>query len=594
MRRASRFILLAAVRCLLAQSPQRETVVVTGSFEPAPLEEIDRVVRVFAAGKEQLLLTNSFIDFLRLDTSLDVQARGANGTQSDLSIRGSGFGQTLVLLNGMRLNDPQSGHHNLDIPLPLDASSRIEVLKGTGSAYYGSDAIGGAVNLITQAPEITEIRLRSAAGNFGVNQESASLSYVLRAFTEQLAFARDFSSGFRADRDYRNLALASITHVTTRLGATDVVLAENDRPFGADQFYGNFNSWERTRGWFASIRQDLGANTEVDFAYRRHTDLFVLYRDRPAVFTNRHAAESYESAVRRHDSVGPNVTISYGLDGYHETVASNNLGYHQRDRGAGYFAIDIRALRRFSISVGGREEVYTGLRRQFSPTVSMGYWLSEHFKLRASASRAFRLPSFTDLYYHDPANVGSPNLRPESAWGYEAGVDWHATQKLRGELTVFHRRERDVIDYVRASLNDVYRATNFDRLNFTGVEAALISQPFQNHQVEFRYTGLTGAHSAIGGYISKYVFNYPTHSGVVSWQATLPHGIIARTRVDVLQRIAREPYGVWDVYAASTRGHLHPFLQLTNLSATRYVEILGVTTPGRGIVGGVEATFSKK
>ena len=83
------------------------------------------------------------------------------------------------------------------------------------------------------------------------------------------------------DRDYRNLQLASLTHWKTKLGATDLLLSTGDKPFGANQFYGDFDSWERTRQWFASIRQELGSKTEFDFGYRRHTDLFVLYREDP-------------------------------------------------------------------------------------------------------------------------------------------------------------------------------------------------------------------------------------------------------------------------------------------------------------------------
>src|SRR5207253_74250 len=98
----------------------------------------------------------------------------------------------------------------------------------------------------------------------------------------------------------------------TLLGATSVTLAMNDRPFGADQFYGPYNSWERTRTWFAAIRQELGKNTEASFAFRRHTDLFVLFRNDPAYYTNRHAVEGYQAALRRHDRLAANTTVSYG------------------------------------------------------------------------------------------------------------------------------------------------------------------------------------------------------------------------------------------------------------------------------------------
>ncbi|MEO8125672.1 MAG: TonB-dependent receptor [Bryobacteraceae bacterium] len=564
-----------------------ETVVVTGYFDPVPLEEADRAVRSIDV-KNLELISNTFADVLRLDSSLDLRQRAPGGLQSDLTIRGGSFGQTLILLNGLRLNDAQSGHHNLDVPVPLESIERVEVLKGSGSTRYGSDAVGGVVNFITRQPDASEIRLRTAIGNFGVNQQRGVLSFVRNTFTEQLSFSRDFSSGFQPDRDYRNLSLASNTHLRTRIGATDVTLANNDRPFGADQFYGNYNSWERTRSWFTSIRQTLGERTEASFAYRRHTDLFVLYRDRPEVFTNRHVVEGFQAALRRSDRLGGNSVLHYGAEGYRDSIDSNNLGRHQRSRGAGYLALDVRALKRFSFNAGVREEIYGWNQTQFSPSVSGGYWLSSTLKLRASVSRAFRLPSYTDLYYHDPANVGSPNLRPEKAWSYEGGLDWAIHGKWKGELSVFRRQETDGIDYVRYSASDIWRAANFQRIAFTGVEASVRRELRPGGLIELQYTGLNGAQSALAGAFSKYAFNYPIHSGLGGWQGYLPWQILARARFGVLQRFGRDPYGVIDLYAASTRGRIHPFLQLTNVTDTVYQEIFGVSMPGRAVLGGIE------
>ncbi|MEO8028531.1 MAG: TonB-dependent receptor [Bryobacteraceae bacterium] len=584
--------LLLCTLGLFAQAPpkpQTDSVVVTGAFEPIPLEETDRAVQSWKLDDQQRVLINTLFDLLRLDPAMDVRGRAPNGVQTDVSIRGGGFGQTLVLLNGLRLNDAQSGHHNFDVPIPADLVDRVEVLRGAGSTMYGSDAIAGVVNVITRTPESSEIRIRSALGNFGVNQESLSGVFARKNFVQSLAVSRDFSSGFAADRDYRNLSMASLSHWRGSLGAGDLTLAMNDRPFGGDQFYGNFNSWERTRTWFAALSQQIGANTTAAFAYRRHTDLFVLYRDRPSVFENRHSDESYQASVRRHDRLSETVSLNYGVEGYRDSVESTNLGNHDRARGAGYVALDLRALRRFSFSIGGREEFFTGGRKEFSPTISAGAWLSPQWKLRGSASRAFRLPSYTDLYYHDPANIGSPDLRPESAWGFEGGVEWTPKAgRIRADATLFHRREKDDIDYVRKSPTDIYRATNFQRLNFTGVEAAVTVALQKTQWLDVRYTSLHGIQDVLGGLQSKYTFNYPRNSGIVGWRAALPHGFLIRTRIGVLDRLGRDPYAVWDAYAAKRHGRWTPFIQFTNLTATTYQEIIGVRTPGRGVVGGIE------
>ena len=120
----------AATPVELARSPARLTVITR-----------DQIAR---------LPVHSIADVLRLLSSVDVRARGERGVQTDFAIRGANFGQMLVLVDGVRLNDAQSGHHNGDIPVPLDAIERIEILHGPGSSLFGADAFGGTINVITR------------------------------------------------------------------------------------------------------------------------------------------------------------------------------------------------------------------------------------------------------------------------------------------------------------------------------------------------------------------------------------------------------------------------------------------------------------
>jgi iron complex outermembrane receptor protein len=548
---------------------------------------MDRAVTVLPARSQSLVL-NTLVDLLRLDPSLDLQERAPGGVQTDLSIRGSSFGQTLVLLNGLRLDDAQTGHHDMDIPVPLDAVSRIEVLRGSGSTMYGSDAVAGAINIITAPPEGTELRLRTAAGDYGINQQSASVARTIGKVSEQLTFSRDFSSGFMPDRDYRNLDFASTTYLSTGLGASNLTLAYMDRPFGADQFYGPYPSWEDTKTWFAGLQQAIGQDTEVSFGYRRHSDLFVLFRDQPEIYTNHHSDESWQTAIRRSHSITNTASLHYGVEGLHESIVSNNLGNHARSRAAAYAALDFRALKRFSLSLSAREEIYRSFSGEFSPTVAGGVWFSPKWKLRASASRAFRVPSYTDLYYSDPSNFGNPNLRPERAWTYEAGLDWNPATRTHGSITVFERRERDGIDYYSPSPTGPWHALNIQNLDFTGVESSLRFTLGHAQTLDFRYAWLLGVQDTLTSGYTKYTFNYPTNSGLVAYQADLPLGVLFRTRIGVVDRRERDPYGLWDIYVASTRGKVHPFVQMSNITSASYQEIPGVVMPGRTVIGGVE------
>jgi iron complex outermembrane receptor protein len=590
-------VLLLFATAAFAQKPpvvaDPETVVVTGTFTPIPLSEANRAVLSLNT-REHDLLFNSFADYLQLDPSIDLRQRGTDGIQADLSIRGASFGQSLVLLNGMRINDAQSAHHNLDIPVPLEAVSSMEVLHGAGSTLYGSDAMGGAVNFITAPPPKTELRARAGLGNFGFNQERIVGSYLGKNWSEQISASRDFSTGFRPDRDYRSSSASSDTWVKSGLGQSHLLFAGSDRPFGADQFYGSFPSWERTKSWFASMSQDLGKDTNVDFAYRRHSDEFVLLRDNPSIYENNHISQSWQGAVRRNSALSNDFKLAYGVDAQGDVIDSNNLGHHSRNRGAGYINGDFQLLHRVFLSLGARDEVFTGGRNEFAPSLSGGVFLGRGWKLRASASRAFRLPTYTDLYYSDPANLGNPLLKPESAWSFEGGPEWNLGGRLSAEATVFHRRERNDIDYVRSSPSVPWQATNIDNLNFTGVEAALRFRLPKSQELNVSYTALHGSQEALPGLTSKYVFEYPSQNAVVSWMAEFKTQFALRTRLGVLQRIEQDPYPLWDFSFSRTTGWLRPYLQLSNLSNTEYEEIPGVAMPGRSVIGGLEFILSRR
>ena len=153
---------------------------------------------------------------------------------------------------------------------------------------------------------------------------------------------------------------------------------------------------------------------------------------------------------------------------------------------------------------------------------------------------------------------------------------------------LFHRREKNDIDYVRNSPQDIWRATNFERLHFTGLELLVESKLAHSQKIDVQYTALHGAQAELGTLQSKYVFNYPNHEATASWQILASNGLLARTRLGVTSRYQREPYALWDLFAAWTKPRLRPYLQFTNLTSTRYEEVPGVIMPGRMALAGVE------
>jgi outer membrane cobalamin receptor len=614
----------ASLLCLstaLAQQPQQapsanaaapqakpgtiaQSITVTTTLEPLPLAESDRSVNLISP-RDQPLVSNSVVDLLRQDSSLNLQARAPNGVQADLSLRGTTFEQSLILLNGLRINDPETGHLNLDIPIPLDAVTRIDILHGSGSTFYGSDAIGGAVNLLTQPPSPGLTVVASAGGgSFHSIEQHLRASTTTGPIAEQLTAGRDTSDGFIPDRNYSSNALASETWLTSKPGTTDILLATSDRPYGANQFYGPYPSWERTKGWFASIQQQLGQKTAASFGYRRHTDLFVLFADQPAIYENNHITTSYEGALRRADNPAPNITLSYGLEADGDTIHSNSLGQHARNQGAGYVNLSLRALGRFSLSLGVRDEILTGNSsgndNVFSPSVAAAYTLTRTTRLRASAGHGFRLPTYVDLYYADPTTIGNPNLKPESSWSYEAGAEWTPTSsRLTLNAATFRLQQKNAIDYSKLILAtdaltfaEPWQAVNIQNLNITGAEATVRLRLTSNQQLQFSYTAAHAA-SPPPNILSEYAYNYAAQNALLGWTGNFRQ-LTAHTQLNIVQKTTHTPYPLWDIALSRNTGHLRPYLRALNLSNTGYEEIPQVPLQGRTIMAGVEFNWSRR
>lgn len=605
-------LIAACTAPLAAQQPATsslpatsQTVVVNASSDPASLAGSDRTVVVLDTAAQPLLL-ESLPDNLRLDTSLQVQERGPNGVQADISIRGATFEESLILLNGMRVDDPQTSHFNLDIPVPLDAIVRAEVLHGAGSVYYGSDAIAGAVDLITAEPGThaagqpsrLSITGRAGYGSFASTEQHLLANYSRQHWSEQLAGSRDTSSGFVADRNYRSEALSSETWLHSRLGTTDVLLGGSDRPFGANDFYGPYASFEHTKQWLAILQQQLGQRTLAGLSYRRHSDVYILEVTDPALYENNHIDEAWQGVVRRTDQLGRGLHLSTGLDGSADTIRSSSLGRHGRNQAAGYASLDLRAGSRWTLSAAGREEVFSGGASSFSPTAAAGYRVSERLRLRGSLGHGFRLPTYTDLYYSDPATVGNANLKPETSWSYEGGGIWIPSDRVSLEATAFQNRISNGIDYSKTSLTAKYQATNTGSLAFTGAETALhlrvpASYGVRNQQIDLSYTGIHASRSAPPGLISAYVFNYDAQNASFSWTGLVGSQIIARTQVGLIQRVGQTAYPLWSAALSRSAGRVRPYLRLANLSNTGYEELAGLPTPGRSVTGGLSFSWSR-
>lgn len=581
-------LLLLLATCAPAPPPEpvRETVIVTGHAEPVPFENLSRVVVVITREEIARLPVRSVAEVLQYLSSVDVQSRGALGVQSDFSVRGAAFGRTLVLVNGVRINDAQSGHHNADIPVLLDEIDRIEVLYGQGSSLYGADAFGGTINVITRRPSPGARRASLSAGQFGYVDASAGASFGGGAVAHSLGIAASRSSGFMPARDFETLAASS----ETRFGDRGALLVSHLwKDFGANGFYGPAPSRERTNQTLVSIagrlvRTDRGEAGLVA-SYRTHGDWFLYDPRSAASLPNRHRTHAVEAILKAQRVLSDRTRVNAGVTLGGDWIRSNNLGDHAFARGSAFAELQQRLGSRTLLYPGLRLDLYSTFGASAAPSVAVSTWLTRGFKARASAGRAFRIPTFTELYYQDPNHLATPTLTAEHGWEGEAGLDWIGGG-WQASASLFARRESNVIDWIRASPLERWRTTNIRRVTMTGSELGVMRRAGEAGFVRLDYTHLDADAGAVD-FLSKYVLDYARHKLTASASVPLPRGFALGQRLAYARRADRRASWVLDARVSRRIGPADVFVEGTNLLDEAYQEIIGVDMPGRWVRAGL-------
>jgi iron complex outermembrane receptor protein len=582
---------LPAPRAYAQAAAIHETVVVTGTAAPTPLGNLGRALTVISRDEIERLPVAAVDDLLRLIASVDTRSRGARGVQSDFGIRGAGFGQTLVLLNGARLNDVQSGHHNADIPVSLADVERVEVLLGAGSSLHGADAFGGTINIITRRAG-PRLSAGVAVGQHRLFESNATVALARASTTHTLSGAFGRSSGFMPARDH-NTRLARY-QAAWRSGAT-LGVAYLDKEFGANGFYGPAPSREWTDQLLTTAQRRFAGparwSVVLDAAYRTHGDRFVYDVSRPALSDNRHRTHAISADVRGHYAASERTTLSVGAGGGGDAIGSSNLGDHQFARGSLFAELRHAVRERVLIHPGVRFDTYTGFGTSWSPSVAVSAWISPHVKWRASGGRAFRVPTFTELYYRDPNHQAAGALVPEAAWSADAGLDafrgpWSAS------LTAFSRWEEDVIDWVRASPAERWRTVNIRHVDTQGIEVSFARRAGRLGHLGVQYAAQRSEAGRLE-LLSKYVLDYPRHSLAAS-ASQVWRGVSFGQRLEFKRRADGRRYWPVDLRAACRRGRGELFIDATNILDTSYEEIRGVAMPGRWVRVGIRIASASR
>ena len=597
----------------------------------------------------------SISDLLDNAVGIDIRSRSGLGVQSDLSIRGGTYDQSLLMIDGVKMSDPQTGHHMMNAPLFLDQVERVEQINNGGSRWFGPYAFSGAVNLITKRADSNSVQLRLTGGEYGYLDAGVSGSGVTENTSTTVSINRRQSFGYisNTDFDMNNL------FVTSNVDVKDMTFKFNggitDKSFGAQNFYtANFPSqYEATRTYFASLQTtlDFGKLKVTPRAYfRRHYDRFELFREGDGWYEKR---GDFLVLDRAQDTVptwygGPNyhrsevrageINLAYtskfgktyiGGEYRHELIWSNNLGEPSdtiedygnavytkaadRENASLFFEHNIK-IRRFRISAGFLANFHSDYGNDVFPGADVSYELTKKIDLFAGANSNMRFPTYTDLYYNLGGAVGSIDLKPEESQNYQFGLKYNNTW-FSGTATGFYRQGQNLIDWVRKNGSIITEAANLTAVNFIGVEAEAslnLKQLYTSKEAFFngvtiRYTGLT-ADQTSDGFESNYVLDYLKHKlnvGVdhlltgrlnMAWNVRYQYREGGYFNSATSSEVIFGGYTLVDMRLYQETKIAYWFIEVANLFNQQYEDIGFVQQPGRWLRAGVKYNigFKKK
>lgn len=499
---------------------------------PASVETVERVsqeVKVLKEGWELKLGPERF-------SNLQFRERGEFGVQQDLSIRGSTFEQNLVVFEGIRLSDPQTGHHLMNLPFTQEELSSVELLAGGASALYGPGGFGGAINFNLKKPE-KGVFLSGGYGSYDLWEMKGSLGFELGNTPLGINLSQQKSNGFIWNRDFDIRTFNTYVKDQSKL----IFYGFQEKDFGARNFYTTkYNTeWEETRTHLFVAKKNFYGNSwffEPALLYRIHYDTYLLDRNNPDFYKNQHKSQVLRAnlPLRVEKRLADYVV---GVEASYETLDSSRLGDHVRQGLGAYFWIYPKISDKFFPSLGVRYDSLAKNEDLFSYYLGLAYLINPKLKTRASFSFSYRAPSFTELYYDSPYTKGNPGLSNEKAYNSEIGFDYK-TSHVALSGTLFYRTGKDIIDWIKVGA--ITQAQNIEELKTLGATMDL-NIAFNRIKPFLSYTYLNQVAKNLSS--ARYQGSYLRHNLVGGVYAKLPWDIDL-----IVSANLRKPYRANEIY----------------------------------------------
>ena len=571
----------------------KEVVVSTTKLE-IPFSKNFRTVKIISSDYIKNSPASNVSDLLQEITGIDVRRRGVGGVQGDLYIRGGGFDQTLLLVDGMKMDDAQTGHHTLNMILPLYLIERIEVIKGPAARIFGQNAFNGAINIVTKEikGEKKQIDLSLKEISYG-SFEQKNISAVTKIITNKakslISFSNNTSDGYRHNTDYKRNNYFVKTSFNLKSSPIDVIASFTENKFGANGFYASPSATEQYEETQASL---LGVSTTINseklsikprLYWRRGQDEYIYIRDNPSVYRNLHKTNKVSAELSGSYFSNSGVT-GFGVDLSTVNISSNNLGEHDRTTVNLFVDHTFKLFdEKLVLSPGIAVSYFSDMSFHSFPGIDLGYNINSNFKLYSNIGKTFRIPTYTDLYYSDRTTIGNENLNPESATSTELGFKYNTSNfKISGAF--FNRKAKNIIDYVKENENDLWNAVNIGSLKTTGFELDF-RYNFQNQNyLNLGYTNINDNNYVTNINYSKYSLNSLKHHFTSKLNLNYIRNVNHSFVYKYAERSDKSNYNVLDSKIMYKKGL---FIYVNNIFDEVYSETNLVPMPGTSFLVGI-------
>lgn len=622
-----------------------DEVSVTGSRAPLTERQAARIVTVLDRETIQAAPVQSVNDLLKYAAGVDVRQRGPIGAQTDISIRGGNYEQITILLNGVNIGDPQTGHNVFDLPVDVSEIERIEVLEGPAARVFATSSLVGAINIVTRPPRQSSVSAHIEGGSYGYTDAGARINIAKGHWNNQFSGSYTRSDGYsrstagRLNADFKG----GKAFYQGSYDDEDVLVrwhaGLSSKDYGSNTFYGVKwdDQFEHTFKTYTTLQMEnkRGRLHFKPSAYWNHNyDRFELYRDDDAV--EHGVAFNYH----RSDVFGLNLNTyfdwllgrtAFSAELRNEDLVSTTLGealsepkhIHgtERDYTKGLNRTNISfvlehnvLLKRFTASAGlvAVKNSWNEAPMKLYPGIDMSYRIGTSWKIYASFNSSLRMPSATELYYSVGGHKADKHLKPEELQALEGGVKF-AKGGVRASASVYYHHGKNMIDWIRNTIDGEdapWQSVNFTKINSTGFEAMAT---FDIHQlmptqhllkaISLSYSYIDQDKDVPDDIQSRYTLEYLRHKLVADatfslWQQldlTVKYRFQERTGsfTDAAGTVCRyAPYGIFDTRLSWNDAKWKVYVEANNLFDRTYYDYGCVPQPGLWVMAGASISVN--